>query len=359
MKTFLKKFGIGIAEGISRVSAVSLFIAAGIIVTILLLVSPAIFTLIPHEFLILNKIDLDILALQKAQKLVTSTDVPLSVTLIGASSLQEALLDEKEIESQLKIKLKREVDVTKIGVRGMKLFDMVRFIDYIPGGYNGVVLFCISMENAPFIKSKMHDRLPLPSPTFNHLIVQNGLPPRTETGIYLFDNIRFFSIRTNALMKSILFGPIDPITHFKDGVKLSQVSEADQLTFEGTVKYLATNYPKKSATNFAILSILFEKLQSMGVHGIFLHPPRNIDFIQPIYASINKEEYLKQKDSDYKDFAEHHKITYWNFNDQCNLTLNDFRDYNHISNDVARTCYTNLLIDNLATIIDERSRMQL
>ncbi len=358
MKDQLKEYGLGVGEGLIGMSMASLLIAVATILAILLLVSPATFNLVPHELLILEEKDLDILAIQKAHDLRSLPPSSLAVTLIGSSSLQEALLDEEEIESQLRSKLNAEIHVTKLTARGINLWDMARFMDSIPENYNGIVLLCISMEYGLKKDRNILERFPLPSATFDDILKRNGVEPKNKSGIYLLDNLRFFSIRTTALIKSIFFGPISPVTYFNNGVKVSQLNAIEQGRFRRAVEDLTSSYQHHSETNLTILADLYNTLQGPNVHGVFLHPPRNIAFVQPIYTSLDKKLYLKQVDADYRKFSDLQGVTYWNFNDKHAFGYDDFRDHSHVSNDEARTRYTHMVIEQLAALMSTKFQIQ-
>lgn len=354
MKDLLKEYILGITEGVMRISKASLFVAVATILAILIFVSPATFSLLPHQMLILEEKDLDILAIQKIHSLRSLSPSTLAVTLIGSSSLQEALLDEKEIESQLHRNLKTDIHVTKVAARGINLWDMARFVGNLPADYNGIVLLCLSMEYGLNKNRKSLERFPLPSATFDDILKRNGVEEKNKSGIYLLDNLRFFSIRTTALIKSLFFGSISPISYFNDGVKVSELNDTEQGKFRKAVENLSNSYQHHSETNLAIFSDLYNTLKGPNAHGVFLHPPRNIAFIQPIYTSLNKLHYLRQVDDDYRKFSERQGIAYWNFNNSHTFGYDDFRDHSHISNNVARTRYTQMLIEQLTTLIREK-----
>jgi len=359
MKGLLRNFVLGLSEGLFGMSAASLLIAATtIIVTVLSVfftVDPTLLSRIPDELMRQERQDLDILAIQKTLDMHSTAPAPLQVTLIGASSLHEAILDTKKIEALLASKLDTEIKVTKITARGLEVYNLTRFIDYLPEGYEGIVLFSVSLENLPIPSdiSELYSRFPLPSSTFNELLEHEGIK-RRETGVYLLDYYRFFSVHSVRLIKSLLFGPIPPVNYYMSGVKTSERSPEEKRKIRNKVRIISESSHLYLTHNQEILAAIYKKLETHGIYGVFLHPPRNIDFLQPIYVSLGKKDYLNKIDNEYRNFAEKQKVTYWNFNNTSQFCLDDFRDHSHISNDEARSRYTNMLVDNLAELINEK-----
>ena len=346
----LQQFLNGLLEGLTRPTPVSLFIAVLTLVLVIFSFSPQLFVRIPHEYFIVRPRALEVLASQKTLRLKDASEGSFAVTLIGASSLQEALSEEDEMEQLLAARLQRPVVLTKLAVRGIELFDVIRFVDQLPANYNGIVLICVSIEKYESPLQSMA-RFPLSSSLYNEQMRKAGFSPPPQTGIFLVDNYRFFSTRSKVLAKALVFGPVEPIAHVSEGVGLSERTGKIKKLITGRAKSLPTLYQKNSRKNYSILSVIFSRLKKSGIHGVYLHPPRNLEFLQRVFESTGKNDYLQNLENDITTYAQSSGITYWNLNDRRFFGYDDFRDFSHISNTEARTRYTEMLLDKLEHMI--------
>lgn len=348
----LRQFIAGLIEGLFRPTPVSLFVVLLTVVWIVIGFTPQIFSLIPHEYFIRRPRVLDVQASQKALQLRFATANQLTVTLLGASSLHEALLGEDKMAQQLSSRLGRPVTLKKITVRGVKIFDLLRFVDQIPSAYKGIVLICVSTEKYEDPEKSLH-RFPLASPSYTQEISKLGISPSFKTGVFLIDNYRFFTARSRIFAKALIFGPVRPVTYYGDGLKLSEQNPRKR-RIVSKAKQLPQLYKKYSPRNFQTLSLLFSTLEEKGIYGIYLHPPRNLEFLLPLYESIDRSDYLSSIENDITKFAENSGITYWNLNDKRYFHYDDFRDSSHLTNTKARTRYSEMLLDKLYHLIQEQ-----
>jgi len=346
----LQQFLAGFLEGFTKPGPASLLVVLLTVLFLIFCFTPQVFTRIPHEYFIARPKVLDVLASQKMLKLKDAPQERLAVTLIGASSLQEALLGEEEMERLLSARLQRPVTLTKIAVRGIELFDVIRFVDQIPADYKGIVIICVSVERYESPRKSVA-RFPLSSSLYNEELRKAGFVPSPQTGVFLIDNYRFFSTRSSIFLKNIVFEPVNTITHVLEGVGFSEREVKKKEILTDRAKSLPFLYQSHSKDNFQILSVIFRRLRDNGIYGIYLNPPRNLEFLQPLFASINRGNYLETLDRDIMEFAHAFGITYWNMNDKRYFGFDDFRDFSHISNDRARSRYTGMLFEKLEHLL--------
>lgn len=355
MRNNCQLFLAGLLEGLSRPTSASLVVMLLTMAFLGFGFNPRLFTHIPHEYLINQPKALDVLVSQKLLNLGSEPQEKLTITLIGASSLQEAVLEEDELTQRLSARLKIPMAVNKLTSRGVIISDLLQFIDQIPINYKGIVLLCISLERYKHPQKSMA-RFPLTSTLYNTELRKAGISPPPKTGIFLLDNYRFFCSRSGILVKSLIFGPIQPVTYFKADVKLSELSNKKRTRISNNAKHLPQLYQKYSARNYQTLSLIISKLQENNIQVVYLHPPRNIEFLQPIYESINQGDYLQTLRTEIAEFAAISGITYWNLNDANVFRHDDFRDYSHFTNMKARIRYSEMLLDKLSHLIQTESK---
>lgn len=357
MKNKLIDFFDGFYNGLTKASLGSLFVAFLSVLAIIFLITPNTIRHLPPEFLMRSPFDESVMVTQKALNLRWEPSPPLSVTLIGASTLREALVPEQDISHWLTDKLKTKITVNKITAPGMKPWEIAGLIDCIPSDYKGIIVICISLEYNPNVlrtEQGLTTRFGIPSLLFDAELRHAGVNPPYRTGIYFFDHFEYLATHSRYFIKSLVCGPVIPKVYKKDGkIITKQEVEFNNKLARKRVK----NYLTYATENFASLSRIFKQLKRDGLSLVYLQPTRNLNLVKPAYQSIYNGDLIEKIDNDFEKFTKEMGVEYLNFNIEGLFGCRDFRDFNHLSNHPARMRFSKLLMVNLERIFQTRFGM--
>jgi len=363
MKTENRNFLTGLMLGICQPSLSTFFLTIFTLLSLLFtcfFINPATLRLIPEEFLMLDPYDRDVIISQKTNQINKTHPESTSVTLIGASSLEDALLDESEIRKQLNERVKAEINVFKITAPGMRTWDVASILDSIPDSYKGIVVVCISMGYDPYEvlnRRKSRSRFAISSPSYREEMEAFGYELPNTTGIFFIDNLHFFSKRSKAIIRSLIFGPVTPKFRWEEKKALSRESKNKSVNYvKKRAKEKAQHYLKYSSINYDSLARVIRRLKSQKLKIFYLQPPRNDELLEPVYNSMHVKKLMSKIQSDAESFTKKNGISYINLQKAAQLSFTDFIDDAHLCKLQARQMFTQLLVERMAQKLNKANQ---
>jgi hypothetical protein len=336
----------------------SLNLLATLLVTCsLIAVLPAVLTpaTVPAiaPYLAADDLDDHLFLLQHVQRMRSSSDGRLSVSLIGASSVRESVRNLDMVEQELGTTLGEPVSFHLLAASGLSVWEMVGIADNFPPSYRGIAVLGMPAVRPPEALRDLiaTQRTALKSPAYRREASLAGYE-MPDSGVYLLDYTRFFSARLSARVLTLLLPPFSlthkPQPHRYIGMEKVAGQEYDTLLAE--LRKRRQISPEHRAAHFAALERAVALLQAKDVRVILMQPVANELFLRTELG----DDFVERTRRDNRQFAEKHQLPFWDFNAAADLEDADFYDYCHLRSEDAMQRYTDLLTAKLSQALEKQ-----
>jgi len=289
-------------------------------------------------------------------KVARGPSEPISVTIIGDSSIREAISSQEHLEELLRQKVGRRVAVHILAAGGLSHWEAVGLIDRVRLRSRGVIVAEVSPSVLALRPTLMHEwgavRFPLDSRALRELLVEMNVEPPPNRHSFFLNHAGFFSSRSYAVVRHLLAGPEPTGLHMVES-KPPWDATHWKLAYEHI--YLWHNgYDGKHLQNLAV----YRRMMDLATERhrwkfVMLEATSNPLVHSPHYAPPNEAEMERRYKRDVRGFCRQNHIPYWELDSEAGLQASDFLDYIHVHSPRARIAYTNVLASRIAECLVE------
>ena len=302
-----------------------------------------------HRYFAKNGNDVDVFTTGNALALANRSVNSPAVVILGASAIRNAIMTEK-IEELLERDTGARINVFDLTTSRQTFWDAAALADMIPKSSKGIAVIGVGANRLTFDPSYLAElvrepRLACCSVMFDQEARLAGIPPRSLTGVYLWDNRKFFLARSNYTIKNLITGPPNRFHRYLGKKPKAQREWQDH---NQRVMDRFKHYAQQAEENLAVISRIVERLRtktSMSV--VLLEPPMNQKFVREYMGEDRQNRYQTR----IRRFAQEHDLLYWDLNDKAKLTESDYYDWCHLRLRDAVARYTTTLANNLSALL--------
>ena len=295
----------------------------------------------------------------KAWRIARSRQLGLSVLLVGASDLRDAISDGGELEQLLEQRVGQPVRVHRMTAGGLTPWEAACIADSVPPPLQGAVILEVRPRILGFSAGRLRDlarfpRLGLPSRAFDEELRLSGLDEPWRVGNYFLDHYRFFVSRQDALMRNLVKGPVQLSRWQRDGDVRKHVSDRELMVDAMRSVAMDLGYLTHRKENLAVYARVVRRLRKTGRVQVALLEgvvnPRATEIIMGLHDGRRVHEAYR---SDIQRFSLENGLPYWDLTEDAGLTGEDFADYTHMQDPNARCRFTRALADRLAHLLSQ------
>jgi hypothetical protein len=282
----------------------------------------------------------------------------LSVTIVGDSSLREAISDPADLARQISSRVGQRVDVHLLTTGGLSLIEQVALTDCVRNHVRGAVILEVAPYNFsvsfPALEPWIFKRIGFQSKALRDEMRRSGHRPSIQFGNYFLDNVDFFAAHFVARceqLKRLGATELQPTQHLFNGD--SSWSDDDFDRNHSRVFGWTANYKAAKEADFAICGRMIERLQQPGTLKVGLLP--NVQ--NPLtfnHATPHDRHKYNEHALDIAELAAERNVVLLDVNRAARLEPGDFLDYTHIGKPTARRRYTTALAEEAARLLELR-----
>ncbi len=280
----------------------------------------------------------------------------MSVVLIGDSMVYQAIPQAQALEQALRAHLHAQVPVHILAAGSLTQWEALPLTDVIGDRIHGVIVLEISPFNIAMDRADRHDRIARPrlaldSPSFLAEAMLAGEEPPRHTGNYFLDHYAFFATRVDSVLTV-------PAWYSQQTPALRNWTPSQWNRAESRIASWVKPYAHEAPRNMDVYARMINRLrQRPGIAVALLEGaenPRNETIAGQL---IDTQAYARYR-QDIGQFAERIGVPYWDIAAMAQLTPDNFADYAHIANSLARRRYIGVLAEYLARLIVEKGLLE-
>ena len=352
-------------RGALRPNPLSLFIALGINLALLVIVGVAVTPeaiakhyryLMSDGFDRYSRVTGETLALQAKGR------ASASVVILGASTTLRCITSEHDLERMVRESSGLVIDAHNFCTDAQSTWEMAAIVDRLPQAFDGVLVIGVTpgllsfgtgigeREQFASLNSLLtSSRLGFAADAMDEEARRVGLPVPFRTGIYAVDNREFLLARRRIVLRNLLRG----VPKFEDPLTAPWISYVNRPEFwqEEIAKMpaLVERYRRNQGVTLPVIERMMRNLARRGRVAFLL-------LVSPIHPGWYKEpvgaEFYAAYLVELKDFAERNQMSFMNIAADAELVAADFVDYEgHIGNAAARDRCMRVLADRVSTLL--------
>jgi hypothetical protein len=275
----------------------------------------------------------------------------LSVVILGDSSIREAVTSPEDMERRVAAHLGRPVHVHLLVANGLTQWGATAITDVIRDHIKGVVLLEISPYNLSYggeVLTEYVRTVAVNSDAFRWEVSNANLPPLPHTGIYLFDNYRFFIARPQCIW-NLVEAPKDLEQHPQEHSR-SWNDEQWRKGYRMAFEWIAT-YQTNRDMNLGIYERMIQRLRANPDIKVALYETIENPHLAELAKSQKEPLARKGYEEDLAEFEAAHTVPRFDCGPEAHLTKDDFWDPFHLRSDSGRERYTELLARHVAILL--------
>ena len=344
------------ADGLTKASLVSLFMAMGICIFAIL--SAIIFikenVMISPSAAILAQDPLDDyqFGTSQALRLLQAPPKGPHVALIGTAAMREALTSDGDIESRLAGALGRSMPVIDFMSGGQSGIEMAAFAESLGRDFEGVVVLGVSFsrlaaDSSELAKLVEEPRLAFVSPAGDTEIRAAGFKGPARTGNYFIDNYKFFVARYRPALWHLISG--ERPEHVTRTYLGRPAADAKQWESDAAIlKARVAHYDDRAEGNLGAMDRLVKLFPDRAkVKIVLLEIPLN----PRAETEVLGGDFVARHRARLRAFADKEGVLYWDLNESARLTPADFQDWAHINTAAGQEHWTAQLIGKLVPLV--------
>ncbi|MDB5321400.1 MAG: hypothetical protein JWN40_3031 [Phycisphaerales bacterium] len=343
-------------DGVSTPSlgalAGALLVVAALFISGALLVTPKVMAN-RSELFAANSQDEFAFVTAHALKIASAPATGLSVTVIGDSSLREAITSPEVLARLVSLDAGRPIVANLLAAGGLNHFDEVALSDLLRDHLRGVILLEISPNalnwSRPILDTTTLDRLGFKSRTLDHELRMAGVKRPHRVGNYFLDNYQFFAARSSN------------VTHL-----FNASCEARQHLIDESGRWSDTKWKREGRkivgweqhfgrfeeANLDVYRRMIDRLRRNPALRVGLIETVENPRAQTQWAGFARDRTARARyKADLIRLAESDKVPILGLVEEAELRPDDFIDYIHVYDSGARARFTRVLAHRVANLL--------
>jgi len=261
------------------------------------------------------------------------------ITVVGASSLREAIVSNRYLQTQIEGNWKGNIEINSIFCPGLTFWELEEIVEQLSPKLRGILILDIGIRRFSVTrKNNIHNatrRVRLGFISKAKYDKDRGLSRPILLGNFLWDNRNYYFARLKPLLRNLIFGPVPPLRHYylsTDGSNLQTITPVERSDVP----------PIDFGFNFKTIQRI--------VHSLKSNPKLTTVFLESPHPEMQTGFFHKYQ-SFIKAYAQTQHIEYWDVSQVARLMDHEFVDGVHLGSLLSAKRFTNKLARSISKLL--------